>query len=128
MSEPPVRWPAWIGVVADDLEGQRRFYREVMGFHEDEVGDGWVQFDMGDGRLFELLARDPSVAQYAERRYQVGFTVADIHNPVYNPGGRLRAEEYTFPYPSEAFGFAVLKSVFTHLLPTALERYLAEIV
>ena len=49
-------WPIWIGVVSEDLEGQRQFYRDVLGFHELEAGDGWVQFEL-DGRIVELLAR-----------------------------------------------------------------------
>ena len=70
-------WPTWIGVVAEDLEAQRRFYREVLGLEETAHGEGWVQFGVG-GRLFEVIGRtgDP---QYASRRYQVGFTVEDIH-------------------------------------------------
>jgi catechol 2,3-dioxygenase-like lactoylglutathione lyase family enzyme len=74
-----VLWPTWIGVVADDLEAQRRFYRDVMGFREIEASADYVQFDMGQGRLFELLAKDPEAPEYAERRYQVGFDVSDIH-------------------------------------------------
>jgi catechol 2,3-dioxygenase-like lactoylglutathione lyase family enzyme len=74
-------WPVWIGVVADDLEAQRRFYRDVLGLREADVGEDWVQFDMGGGRLLELLARteDP---QYDQRRVQVGFAVADIQAAV----------------------------------------------
>jgi catechol-2,3-dioxygenase len=72
------RWPRWLGVVAEDLQAQRRFYRDVMGLREIEAEDDYVQFDMGDGRLFELLARDPATPEYAERRYQVGFEVDDI--------------------------------------------------
>ena len=65
------------GVVCDDLEGQRRFYRDVMGIRVAEEGDGWVKFDMGPGVSFELLRRstDP---QYDRARYQVGFAVEDI--------------------------------------------------
>jgi predicted enzyme related to lactoylglutathione lyase len=71
-----LRWPIWIGVVADDREGQRHFYRDVLGLKELEAGEGWVQFDL-DGRMVELLGRsdDP---QYEEPRVQVGFEVADI--------------------------------------------------
>ena len=74
-------WPIWIGVVTDDLEAQRRFYRDVLGLREIEATDEWVQFDMGGGRLLELLARtdDP---QYDERRVQVGFAVTDIQEAV----------------------------------------------
>lgn len=70
-------WPTWIGVVCDDLEGQRRFYRDVLGLEEGGEGPGWVWFRIGSN-LFELLARtnDP---QYDRPRYQTGFTVEDIH-------------------------------------------------
>ena len=72
-----VGFPRWVGVVCEDLEGQRHFYRDVMGIRVAEEGDGWVKFDMGPGVSFELLRRstDP---QYDRARYQVGFAVEDI--------------------------------------------------
>ena len=72
-----LRWPTWIGVVADDLEKQRRFYRDVVGFAESGHGAGWVHLDVAGGGLFEIIQRDPS-PQYDTPRVQVGFTVADI--------------------------------------------------
>ncbi|MFN2591017.1 MAG: VOC family protein [Actinomycetota bacterium] len=74
-------WPIWIGIVADDLDAQRRFYRDILGLAEMAEGEDWVQFDMGQGRLLELLGRteDP---QYDRRRVQVGFAVGDIHAAV----------------------------------------------
>lgn len=69
-------WPTWIGVVADDLEAQRRFYRDTLGLAETAAGDGWVEFDL-DGRLFEVISRS-ELPQYEARRFQVGFTVDDI--------------------------------------------------
>ncbi len=72
-------WPTWIGVVVDDLEKQRHFYRDQLGFREGGGGsDDWVHFEVPGGGLFELIRRDPS-PQYDARRYQVGFTVEDIH-------------------------------------------------
>ena len=71
-------WPTWIGVVVEDLEAQRRFYRDVLGIDETTSGDGWVHFEM-DGRLFELLQRGES-PQYEALRFQVGFTVDDIES------------------------------------------------
>jgi catechol-2,3-dioxygenase len=70
-------WPSWIGVVCEDLESQRRFYREVLGFRELGASRDWVQFEMGGGRLVELVRRraDP---QYDRARYQVGYVVDDI--------------------------------------------------
>ncbi len=55
------------------------------------------------------------------------FQVADIKNKEYNPSGRFAASEYTFPYEDASFDFVLLTSVFTHLLPEELEKYLSEI-
>lgn len=52
-----LRWPAWIGVVVDDLEGQRRFWGELLGVPEAGAGPDYVEFDAGDGRTFEVLKR-----------------------------------------------------------------------
>ena len=54
------------------------------------------------------------------------FQLADVHNSTYNPAGRGAAAEYRFPYPDGCFDLALATSVFTHLLPEAAERYLAE--
>jgi catechol 2,3-dioxygenase-like lactoylglutathione lyase family enzyme len=70
-------WPTWIGVVADDLKRQRKFYRDTLGFRETGRSESWVHFEVPGGGLFELIERDPS-PQYDARRYQVGFTVKDI--------------------------------------------------
>jgi catechol-2,3-dioxygenase len=74
-----LRWPNWIGVVAEDLERQRRFYRDVLGFSEIAAGDGWVHFDLGFPNALELLQRNDE-PQYDRARYQVGFAVDDIHS------------------------------------------------
>lgn len=73
-----LRFPRWIGVVCRDFDAQRRFYRQVLGLRETARGDDWVQFDLGSGTTFELVAQsaDP---EYDEPRYQVGFVVGDIH-------------------------------------------------
>lgn len=55
------------------------------------------------------------------------FTHADIHNGEYNPRGKIAAEQYTFPFPDDSFDFVFLTSVFTHMLPVSITRYLGEI-
>lgn len=55
------------------------------------------------------------------------FLHADIYNQHYNPGGRLAASEYEFPYPADSFDFVFLTSVFTHMLPADVEHYLGEV-
>ena len=76
MQRTRVEWPTWIGVVAENLERQRRFYRDTIGFKETGAGDGWVHFDV-NGHLFEVIQRTDDPV-YDAARYQVGFTVDDI--------------------------------------------------
>lgn len=55
------------------------------------------------------------------------FTHADIYNKEYNPHGQVQASEYKFPFPDATFDLITLHSIFTHLLPTDTEHYIAEI-
>jgi SAM-dependent methyltransferase len=55
------------------------------------------------------------------------FRLADVANKRYNPKGAFSAAEYTFPYKDRSFDFAFLGSVFTHMLPAEVERYLSEV-
>lgn len=73
-----LQFPRWIGVVCADLNEQRRFYRDVLRLREADVGDDWVQFDLGQGTTFEIIAQSDE-PEYDQPRYQVGFTVEDIH-------------------------------------------------
>lgn len=54
------------------------------------------------------------------------FVHADVYNSLYNPNGRCRAAQYRFPYADASFDFAFATSVFTHMLPDELERYVGE--
>jgi catechol 2,3-dioxygenase-like lactoylglutathione lyase family enzyme len=82
MGELRLDWPVWIGVVADDLEAQRRFYRDVLGLRELEASEEWIEFDFGSGRVLELLAKDPDTPQYSRPGCSVGFVVDDIEAAV----------------------------------------------
>jgi catechol 2,3-dioxygenase-like lactoylglutathione lyase family enzyme len=77
MSDLSLKWPNWIGVVVEDLVGQRHFYRDVLGLREFGTGDDWIHFDMGFPNILELLKRsgDP---EYDRPRFQPGFAVDDI--------------------------------------------------
>jgi SAM-dependent methyltransferase len=55
------------------------------------------------------------------------FHHADIAGGAYNPGGRLTASTYRFPFDDGSFDFVYLGSVFTHMLPADVEHYLREI-
>jgi SAM-dependent methyltransferase len=56
-----------------------------------------------------------------------GFKAADVHSVEYNPAGRYSPEEYEFPYNDASFDFAILTSVFTHLLTPGVDNYLSEL-
>lgn len=66
-------------------------------------------------------------AEIATRDARFRFTRIDLHNETYNPGGRVHSADYTFPYPDASFDFVFLTSVFTHMLPADVRRYLREI-
>ncbi len=52
---------------------------------------------------------------------------ADIRNTEYNPGGKCEAAEYRFPFDDSTFDFVFLTSIFTHMRPVEVMRYLTEI-
>ena len=64
----------------------------------------------------EITSRHPSFR----------FELADVRNRQYNPDGGVEASEFEFPYESERFDLAVASSVFTHMRPDGIRRYLAE--
>jgi SAM-dependent methyltransferase len=55
------------------------------------------------------------------------FRHADVFSKYYNPRGTQRGRDYAFPYDDGSFDFALLVSVFTHMLPEDMERYISEI-
>lgn len=62
-------------------------------------------------------------AKYPNFRFQH----VDLYNKYYNPKGKFKASEFTFPFQNESFGFVLAHSVFTHMLPQDAENYLREI-
>lgn len=55
------------------------------------------------------------------------FHQADIRTSAYNTEGLVPPEEFVFPWPDESFDLTLAISIFTHLLPEALQHYLREI-
>ena len=55
------------------------------------------------------------------------FQHIDVYNKNYNRNGKLRVEDFRFPFEDDYFDFVFLTSVFTHMLPSDLENYLSEI-
>lgn len=62
------------------------------------------------------------------RRYaNFSFKYVNVANTSYNPDGGVTAENFSFPYADASFDLVFLTSVFTHMMPAAVERYLHEI-
>lgn len=55
------------------------------------------------------------------------FHHADLWNSTYNPCGMERAGTYRFPVEDEQVDVALVRSVFTHLVPEELDNYMAEL-
>ena len=82
----------------------------------------YVGLDVRAELIRELEARVPPAYP------NVHFVEADVQNERYRPRGRLSGAEYEFPFSDEEFDFVFLYSVFTHMMPAEVERYLQEIV
>ena len=54
------------------------------------------------------------------------FRLADVRNRQYNRHGGRPAAEYEFPFADAAFDVALAASVFTHMEPDGVRRYLEE--
>jgi SAM-dependent methyltransferase len=77
---------------------------------------------------FDIVEESIYWCTRAYRRFpNFTFVHADIRNTVYNPGGRLSAADYRFPFPDRSGTFVILTSVFTHMLPPDVEHYLREL-
>ena len=54
------------------------------------------------------------------------FQQIDVYSSRYNPTGSQQSHTYVFPFPADRFDFAVLMSVFTHMMPEGVAQYLGE--
>lgn len=86
---------------------------------------GWLQ---GRYEGFDVQAHP---VRWCRRNYaehsNFSFRHVDVANNAYNPGGHAGAAELTFPYPDQSFDFAILTSVFTHMMGDAIGHYMGEL-
>jgi ubiquinone/menaquinone biosynthesis C-methylase UbiE/peptidoglycan hydrolase CwlO-like protein len=78
---------------------------------------------------FDIVKKDIDWCKkkISRRYYNFHFQLAHIYNKHYNPEGKYKAAEYTFPYKNKSYDFVFLTSVFTHMLPQEMENYISEI-
>jgi len=55
------------------------------------------------------------------------FEHIPVRSSSYNPGGAMAPQDFRFPWNERSFDLVVATSLFTHLLPEALETYLREV-
>ena len=84
-----------------------------------------------DGGSYEGFDIEPRSIRWCQRRItprhpQFRFQLADIRNPQYNPTGSQEARDYSFPFSSDDFDLALAASVFTHMRPGEIARYVSE--
>lgn len=141
---PPRRMVANIGRGDFKATGME-FLRYFIELGEVRPNDRVLEVGCGVGRMAVALTRHLSregcyegldivpdtiawCTRHISRKYpNVHFQMAAIYNKKYNPTGRSVASEYTFPYGDDSFDFVFLTSVFTHMLPQDVEKYLSEI-
>jgi SAM-dependent methyltransferase len=84
-------------------------------------GGSYVGFDIVPAAIDwcreEITSRHPNFC----------FDVANIHSGFYRPEGAVSPLDYRFPYEDDSFDFVILTSVFTHLLPDAVDAYAREV-
>lgn len=146
----PISFPA-AGTTESDQVGRGDFtetafsflslFRLIARLRNDEsildagCGIGRMAFGLAhylhDQARYEGFDVSSEFVQMAQARYSslqnFNFQHADIFNRMYNPGGKIRADRFAFPYEKESFSFVFLTSVFTHMLAADVQNYLREI-
>lgn len=122
----------------------RQWARHLIDLCDLEPGERVLDVGCGAGRLAipltEYLSREGTYEgldvlpwavdwcrqEITSRHPGFTFTHADVASGQYYPEGSVEAEQYTLPYESGRFDVVCALSLFTHMLPDGLERYLSE--
>ena len=144
---PPEELQHWVG------PGGARAYKaigvEFLGYLVNlcglQPGDAVLDVGCGSGRmalpLTGYLNRNARYAGFDVSREAIAwctenisgsnpnfdFTVVDVQAGRHNPKGKYKASDFRFPYSDGSFDVVMLASVFTHMLPPDVERYMNEI-
>ena len=140
---PPGKLQEYVGGAYEEVGAA--FFGYLVELCELQPGDAVLDVGCGSGRmavpLTGYLSRDGRYAGFDISKTAIAwckenisrthpnfdFEVADIWNKYYNPKGKCKSSVFRFPYPDASFDIVFLTSVFTHMLPPDVERYLHEI-
>ncbi|MGD1808713.1 sulfotransferase family 2 domain-containing protein [Dapis sp. BLCC M126] len=65
--------------------------------------------------------------EITNRKPNFNFNWHNIHHPLYNPTGKISANNFIFPYPDASFNCVCISHLFTHLQGYEICHYLDEI-
>lgn len=136
--------PEELALVTRNLSAAFEFLGYFVDFARLQPADHVLDIGCGVGRMAYPLAHylspegryegfdiDRRFIEVAQRRFgalsNFRFRFIDVSNGMYNRAGELDAASFTFPYPDDCIDFVLLASVFTHMRPPAVQRYLAEV-
>ncbi len=106
-----------IGRIARGLTFLTQYTDSSSGTHVGGTYDGFDAIKLGVDWCTKNIS-----SQHPHFRFQY----VPLENDLYRNDGQ-NAAQFTFPYPDGAFDFVILTSVFTHMLPDEVVRYLSEI-
>jgi len=125
------------------LSGREFFgiYTDLCGLRPDDhildMGSGigrktvpLIGFLNPDGRYFGLDINRVGIEwcrrKITRQRPNFEFQHIDVRNHRYNPKGLVPDTDFRFPFEDESFDFVVMASLFTHMFPGGVRRYLQE--
>jgi predicted enzyme related to lactoylglutathione lyase len=69
--------PSWVGIVAEDIQRERAFYRDVLGLEEVREREGYVWFRVGDATL-EVAQLNDGQPEVRRAGCAIGYRVEDV--------------------------------------------------
>ncbi len=143
---PPLRHqfdgPRGYDVFARNGQEALAFYQRVLGIRPDckmlDIGSGIGRKTLplldvfNQDALYVGIDIDERGVRWCSRNItplhpRFVFFRLDIANKFYNPAGGIRPSELVLPFTENSFDLVVLWSVFTHMYPVDIARYLQEI-
>ncbi|HZP12807.1 MAG TPA: methyltransferase domain-containing protein [Nevskiaceae bacterium] len=143
---PPLRHqfdgPRGYDVFARNGQEALAFYQRVVGISPDckmlDIGSGVGRKTLplldvlGPDALYVGIDIDERGVRWCSRKItplnpRFVFFRLDIANKFYNPAGGMQPSELVLPFAQNSFDLVVLWSVFTHMYPVDIARYLQEI-
>ena len=86
-------------------------------------------FTTGSYEGFDIVPQwiDWSTKNITRWHPNLHFRFVDVYSRHYNSTGGVAARDFVFPYRDGEFDCALLMSIFTHMLPDGIERYIHEL-